>query len=138
MRNKITQENITELKPNEVFVFGSNLSGIHGGGAARKALEWGAEFGNPIGSQGQTYAIPTKSIGIERTLTIDEIFPYVLDFIRHAEMNIDKTFLVTEIGCGLAGLTPEQVAPMFRAATELENIHLPQRFWDNLTNNKSK
>lgn len=134
MKNRTTPENITELKPNEVFVFGSNLSGIHGGGAARKALEWGAEYGNPIGIQGQTFAIPTKSLRIERTLTIAEIQPYVLIFIGYASSHPEKTFLVTEIGCGLAGLTPEQVAPLFVLSTDVSNIHLPKRFWDILNN----
>ena len=134
MKNRTTPENITELKPNEVFVFGSNLSGIHGGGAARKALEWGAEYGNPTGIQGQTFAIPTKSLRIERTLTIAEIQPYVLIFIGYASSHPERTFLVTEIGCGLAGLTPEQVAPLFVLATDVSNIHLPKKFWDILNN----
>ena len=59
--HRITSENITKLEKDEVFVFGSNLSGIHGGGAAKLALKWGAEWGNPKGLQGNTYAIPTKA-----------------------------------------------------------------------------
>ena len=125
---KYTPDNITELLPHQVFVFGSNLSGIHGGGAARTAIKWGAEWGNPVGLQGQTYAIPTKSKGIARTLTIDEIRPFVDEFIQFAKDHPELEFLVTEIGCGLAGLTPEEVRPLFVNALPVENIALPKRF----------
>lgn len=127
---KTTPDNITSLKPNEVFVFGSNLSGIHGGGAAKTALKWGAEYGNPEGLQGNTYAIPTKSENIERTLTIDEIRPYVDQFIRFAHENPDKEFLVTAIGTGLAGHSVKDIVPLFVEALALENIHLPKEFLD--------
>ena len=125
---KTTPDNITELKDNEVFVFGSNLSGIHGGGAARTAMKWGAEWGNPSGLQGNTYAIPTKSHGILRTLTLDEIAPYVTEFILFAKDYPEKQFLVTEIGCGLAGLDPKDVAPLFLEAWTLPNVSLPKKF----------
>lgn len=129
--NRITNDEITELKSGEFFVFGSNLSGIHGGGAARLALDkFGAKWGQAEGIQGNTYAIPTKSENIERTLTIDEIRPYVDTFIDLAKRFPEFTFFVTEIGCGLAGLRHEDVAPLFENAIQFNNIHLPQKFWD--------
>lgn len=129
---RITNDEMTatDVKAGEYFVFGSNLSGIHGGGAARFAYdELGAEWGNPVGIQGQSYAIPTKSENITRTLTIEEIKPFVDEFIEVARTN-PATFYVTEIGCGLAGLTYEQVAPLFKNAMELENVYLPEEFWN--------
>lgn len=126
---RITPEKITELKPTEVFVFGSNLAGRHGRGAAKQALEWGAFYGFFDGAYGQVYAIPTKDANIE-TLPIDEISFYADKFIRFASTRKTITFLVTPIGTGLAGMTPEQIAPLFRAAIDLPNVHLPKRFWE--------
>ena len=98
--NRITPDNITSLQPHEVFVFGSNLSGIHGAGAAKIAVDkFGARWGQPVGIQGKTYAIPTKSEGITRTLTLKEIEPYVNEFIMYAVYHVGNTFLTTEIGC---------------------------------------
>lgn len=131
---RITNDNITKLEPNEVFVFGSNLSGIHGGGAAKAAMQWGAIWGQGIGIQGQTYALPTKSKNIERTLTVEEIQPYVNDLVQCAKENPEKIFLVTEVGCGLAGHIHEDIAPLFIDAIEVSNIHLPTKFWNILNN----
>jgi hypothetical protein len=125
---RITNPNITELKDNQIFVFGSNLSGRHGKGAAKQALTWGAKWGQASGLQGRTYGIPTKNSTITRTLSINEIRPYVYEFIEFARNNKDLLFLVTEIGCGLAGLKPKEVAPLFKEAKELENVWLPERF----------
>lgn len=117
-----------------MFVFGSNLSGIHGGGAARIAYEkFGAIWGEGVGLQSKSYAIPTKSEGIKRTLTLEEIKPYVDSFISCAKDNPHITYLLTEVGCGLAGLQVEDVAPLFQEAVNVNNIHLPQRFWDALS-----
>ena len=127
MRN--SPYNIESLAENEIFVFGSNLSGFHGGGAARTAMAWGAQWGNGIGIQGKTYAIPTKSENIDRTLTVDEIRPHVSDFIEYATQHPELKFLVTEIGCGLAGHEVEDIAPLFEEAMPVENIYLPARFW---------
>ena len=118
---------ITELKENEIFVFGSNLAGIHGAGAAKAAVQWGAVFGKGEGLQGKTYAIPTKDANIQ-VLTLSEIQLYVRNFIEHAKLNTDNIYLVTEIGCGLAGYKPFQVAPMFKAALSLKNVKLPEAF----------
>lgn len=125
---RYTPEIINELQDNEIFVFGSNLSGIHGGGAARQAMQWGAIYGQGILRQGRTYAIPTKSEGIKRSLTIEEIKPYVDGFIFYAKAKRELTFLVTKIGCGLAGYTVEDIAPLFKEAIGIPNIILPKEF----------
>jgi hypothetical protein len=135
MRERTTPEIITELGDNEVFVFGSNLSGIHGGGAAKQALEWGAVWGNPFGAQGKTYAIPTKDKNVYTTLPLESIRPYVESFIEYAETR-NEIFLVTELGCGLAGYVPGQIAPLFLEALKVENIYLPERFWLYLNRNR--
>lgn len=100
----------------EIFVFGSNLSGIHGAGAAKAALdEWGADFYNGLGFQGKSYAIPTKDERIE-TLPLDIVKVFVRAFLAYAVQHPDTRFLVTRIGCGLAGFKDNEVAPLFRAA----------------------
>lgn len=129
MENRTTPEQITKLHENEIFVFGSNLSGRHGLGAAKTALGWGAKWGQGSGLQGKTYGIPTKDASVRRTLSIEEIKPFVDEFIEFALYNPHLTFLVTEIGCGLAGLKPKEVAPLFNDSKEISNIHLPYRFW---------
>lgn len=129
MNNRITPDNVNRLNENQVFVFGSNLSGRHGKGAAKTALTWGAKYGQAAGLQGRTYGIPTKDASVRRTLSISEIKPFVDEFIDFAKNNPHLTFLVTEIGCGLAGLKPKEVAPLFQNASDIQNIHLPHRFW---------
>lgn len=125
MNTRITPNHITELKPNEIFVFGSNLQGYHGGGAARLAMnQWGAVWGQGTGLQGQTYAIPTMQGGI------GTIHPYIDQFIKFAQNDPERTFLVTEIGCGIAGFRPADIAPLFKNAINIPNIWLPQRFWE--------
>ena len=89
---RTTPDRITELRPGEIFVFGSNLAGMQGG--------------------------------------VETIRPYVDEFIGFARQHPRMTFLVTEIGCGIAGFTPAEIAPLFEAARRVENIHLPARFWD--------
>lgn len=125
MKTRVTSNRITELKPNEIFVFGSNLEGAHGGGAALLAWrKWGAIWGQGTGLQGQSYGIPTMHGGPA------VIKPYVDEFIRFAKEHPDTDFLVTEIGCGIAGFKPAEIAPLFEAAVDVPNIYLPQRFWD--------
>lgn len=115
---------ITELREDEIFVFGSNLAGMHGGGAARLAMQrFGAVWGQGVGLQGHSYAIPTMQGGVET------IRPYVDEFTAFARQHPQLKFLVTEIGCGIAGFSVEQIAPLFAQAKELENVYLPQRFW---------
>jgi hypothetical protein len=130
MINRITPENITEILPNEIFVFGSNLSGRHGKGAAKTALRFGAKWGVGNGLQGRSYGIPTKNSTITRTLTINEIKPFLEEFVSFAKHNPELLFYVTEIGCGLAGYQPKDIAPLFYECIDLENVKLPKRFWD--------
>lgn len=132
IQSRTSSSQILYLKPGEVFVFGSNKAGRHGGGAAQFAFRkldaiWGKGFGRV---SKKTYAIPTKGWNLE-VLGLDEIQTYVDQFIAYAmmEKNFYTTFLVTEIGCGLAGYTPEQIAPMFEDAVNVPNIHLPKSFW---------
>ena len=128
MYNKeYTPEFISELKENEIFVFGSNLAGAHAGGAARIALEkFGAVWGQGVGLQGRSYAIPTMQGGVET------IKPYVNEFIDYAYHHSELIFLVTRIGCGIAGFTKEDIAPLFGPAVNLQNVILPKDFADYL------
>ena len=120
---KYTPENITSLAQNEVFVFGSNLQGSHGGGAAAAAVRYfGAIWGQGVGMQGQCYAIPTMHGGV------DVIRPYVDEFIEFAKGHPELIFFVTRIGCGIAGFRDEQMAPLFADALELPNVVLPKSF----------
>ena len=106
-----------------MFVFGSNLAGMHGGGAARIAhLYFGAVMGNGDGIQGQSYAIPTMQGGVE---TIER---YVTEFIAFAKEHPEIFFYVTRIGCGIAGFRDRDIAPLFAAAIDLENVCLPETF----------
>ena len=124
-KGRITPSWIDSLKENEIFVFGSNLAGMHGGGAARIArLHFGAVMGKGIGLQGQSYAIPTMQGGVET------IRPYVDRFIAYAKRHPEKHFLVTPIGCGIAGFEAEDIAPLFEKAKEMKNISLPESFWE--------
>lgn len=122
---RYTPERITELAPDEIFVFGSNLAGAHGGGAARLAYQrFGAVWGEGVGHHGQTYGIPTMQVGV------DTIKPYVDDFIRYAKAHPNLTFLVTRIGCGIAGFRDKDIAPLFKNALKVDNIILPEAFVD--------
>ncbi len=124
-KGRITPSWIDSLKENEIFVFGSNLAGMHGGGAARIArLHFGAVMGKGVGLQGQSYAIPTMQGGVET------IRPYVEDFIAYAKHHQELHFLVTPIGCGIAGFEAEDIAPLFESAKEMKNISLPESFWE--------
>lgn len=124
---RITPHHIAQLKPNEVFVFGSNAQGMHYGGAAAFAVaHFGAVMGNGEGMQGQTYAIPTME-------GLDNLRPAVERFIEFAKAHTEQTFLVTPIGCGIAGYRPEDIAPMFAEALPLANVYLPQSFVKLLT-----
>lgn len=125
MSRNNTPENITHLEPDDVFVFGSNLRGLHGGGAARVAyMKFGAVWGQGVGLQGQSYAIPTMQGGVET------IKPFVDDFITLARELKHKRFFVTRIGCGIAGFSDEEIAPLFEEAYALDNVVLPKSFAD--------
>lgn len=118
-----TPDVVNSLADNEVFVFGSNLRGWHQGGAAKHAQRYfGAVWGQGVGLQGQSYAIPTMQGGV------DTIKPYVDDFIAFAQEHPELRFLVTRIGCGIAGFKDEEIAPLFKKALCLDNIVLPYEF----------
>ncbi len=128
-RPRYTPDRILHLKSNEIFVFGSNLAGIHGGGAARLALErFGAVWGQGVGLQGQSYGIPTMQGGVET------IKPYVDEFIEFAGIHPELIFYVTRIGCGIAGFSDEEIAPLFSEARKLLNVVLPESFCEILEN----
>ena len=119
---KFYNKQITSLKLNEVFVFGSNLKGIHGAGAAKLARDkFGAKIGVGLGFTGQAYAIPTKSDPYT-VLALQTISSYIVLFGVDAKLNPELEFYITQIGCGLAGYTPAQIAPMFNH-TKLDNVH---------------
>ena len=120
-KKRTTPERIQELAPGEIFVFGSNLRGMHGGGAAYAAYrKFGAVMGQGVGLQGRSYAIPTMQGGVET------IKPYVDEFIAFAKDHPELTFLVTRIGCGIAGFSDWEISPLFEAAHTVENIILPE------------
>ena len=130
---RFTPENITHLEPDDFFVFGSNLEGHHCAGAARTAMEhFGAIWGQGVGVQGRSYAIPTMQGGI------DTIKPYVDEFLELASYWDENTFYVTRIGCGIAGFTDEQIAPLFDKAIDLYNVVLPESFFYIIVRNRNK
>ena len=122
-RPDYTPERIEALKADEIFVFGSNLAGMHGGGAAWFAFrKFGAVMGCGVGLRGQSYAIPTMQGGVET------IKPYVDEFISFAKSHPELFFYVTRIGCGIAGFKDQEIAPLFKEAAGVENICLPKSF----------
>jgi len=135
-QGRISAEHITTLEKDEVFVFGSNKQGKHGKGAALTAKKkFGAKEGRGAGMQGRSYGIPTKhrpTMQKKDRMDLDEIAWYVDKFIEFTKLNPQLTFLVTKIGCGLSRYHPNQVAPLFEEALDLENVHLPLCFWEAL------
>lgn len=123
---RVASDRIAKLGEKEIFVFGSNIQGAHGGGAAWYAhKKFGAEWGVGEGITGRTYALPT----MEGEASLKHAVEH---FIACAKQHPELTFLVTAVGCGIAGYAPKEVAPLFREATSLENVYLPQVFWDNM------
>ena len=122
MIERITPEHISTLQPGQIFVFGSNQFGHHAGGAARYALDhFGAEWGIGEGLQGRSYAIPTMEGLLSTKQAVER-------FIAFAKAHPQLTFLVTPIGCGIAGYTPHEIAPFFADAQDINNIYLPESF----------
>lgn len=122
--SRITPERITRLGTNEIFVFGSNDRGLHHGGAAKIAVEcFGAIMGQGHGLQGKSYAINSMS-------GIPEMERDIKQFCEFAKSNPQKHFLVTPIGCGIAGFSPNEIAPLFKECKELTNVSLPKSFWN--------
>jgi len=127
---KFTPDKITKLKKNQVFVFGSNEAGIHGAGAAKLAEEkFGAIRGMGYGLQGKSFGIPTKDTFI-RTLPLDKIEFYIYSFLTEVMEYPDTEFLVTKIGCGLAGYSEDQIANLFKGKFIPENVTLPESFFN--------
>ena len=124
MKDRVTPEMVTDLNPNEVFVFGCNIDGSHAGGAAAYAVQhFGAVVGQAEGLQGSSYAIPT--VDVSRL----EMFMAIRRFIDFARQHPDKNFLVTKIGCGHAGYSEKEMASAFAGAFDIPNIALPLEFW---------
>lgn len=120
---RTASDRISQLGDNEIFVFGSNIQGSHGGGAAWVAhKQFGAEWGVGQGLTGRTYALPTMEgeASFEHAVGV---------FLECARQHPELTFLVTAVGCGIAGYRPDFVAPLFREAADLENVYLPEVFW---------
>ena len=125
-----TPDSITSLKKGEIFVFGSNESGIHGAGAAAFAEQrFGAKRGQGWGLAGKTFAIPTKDWRIMQ-LPLSAIKFYIGRFVAFASDNPQYKFYVTKIGCGLAGFTVEDIAPLFLCYKLPSNVILPKDFVD--------
>ena len=125
-RQRITPKQVISLEPGEVFVFGTDARGEHDYGSSRYAVDmFGARPGQPEGIQGSSYAIPTE-------YDIPDMKPFVDRFTAYARRNPRLTFLVTPVGCGAAGHTPEEVAPLFIEASDLRNVCLPESFWEAL------
>jgi hypothetical protein len=135
--DRITPENIIRLSSNEIFVYGSNLAGRHGKGAAATAYKrFGATSGRCHGLDNHTYGIPTKDAELH-VLPLSTIARYVSNFITDATVMRDKKFLVTAIGTGLAGYSANDIAPLFASAVNIDNIYLPSEFWASLNTMKS-
>lgn len=129
---RVTPEELTELSKGQVFVYGSNELGLNGAGAARFAEEkLGAQPGKGFGISGSCFAIPTKDWTI-KTLPLEVVEFYVKRFIAFTQDHLHRKwdFMVTKIGCGLAGFTPEEIAPFFKECRDQKNIWLPQDFHD--------
>ncbi len=126
---KYTPDKITSLAENEIFVFGSNIEGTHGGGSARVAFnKFGAVWGEGVGLHGKSYAIPTMHGGLK------DIKPYVDEFIRFAKLHGELTFLVVRLGCNYAGFYVYEIASLFKDAIDVENIILPKDFVESILN----
>ncbi|MCR5192569.1 MAG: hypothetical protein K6D59_04620 [Bacteroidales bacterium] len=124
--NRISSDNIGHLNENEIFVFGSNIQGMHGGGAAWYAHKnFGAEWGVGEGLTGRTYALPTMEGVASLKRAVD-------NFTACARHHPELTFLVTAVGCGIAGYKPQEVAPLFRESLSMENVYLPKVFIEEL------
>lgn len=132
---RFTPEVITELKPNEIFVFGSNWAGRHGKGAALQAVKWGAKYGVGLGLEGQTFALPTKNRKLE-TCELHEIHGAVIQLHICVQENKNKHFLITKIGCGLAGYGIAEIAPLFKNFIRFSNVSLPMEFVDVIKNGR--
>jgi len=132
-KDRVTGLVVPPLKDNEIFVFGSNFPhGRHGAGAAKQAkIYYGAKYGQGEGLMGQSYGLPTVDWTKNyKPLNANKIKPYADNFIQCAKDNPQLTFLLTDIGCGLAGNSPKDIAPLFKECIDMENVKMPQCFWE--------
>lgn len=137
LNEKYTPDFVMELDKDEVFVFGSNLNGMHAGGASLMALRnFGAEWGKAEGIQGQSYAIPTDIRGEAVENVSAYLKKHIDKFIEYAKDHQEKTFLVTKVGCGNAGFDEEFMAQFFKEALDMKNARLPREFVESLTKEK--
>jgi hypothetical protein len=120
-------EVIKSLADDEIFVFGSNYAGRHGKGAALQAVKFGAIRGQGVGLMGKTYGIATKDRNL-KVLPLESIKKQIAKFLDFARENKQFRFLVTPIGCGLAGYRPRQIAPLFYDYEIPDNVFLPESF----------
>lgn len=117
---------ITALSTDQIFVFGSNTEGRDGAGAARAALSFGAQYGNPRGLQGKTYAIITKDLRKgNRSVSLSYIESQIKEMYNFARKHREKEFIVTPIGCGLGGFSASEIGPLFTKNHPPDNISLP-------------
>lgn len=120
-----THQDGTQPTNGELFVFGSNLAGIHGAGAARAARQlFGAEWGKGVGYTGRSFAIPTKDKNIE-SLTLGEVARYIASFNLYVRNHPDTEFFLTRVGCGLAGFRDDEIAPFFEY---FPNVNYPEEW----------
>ena len=127
MKCKVYEDFVYKLDHNEIFVFGSNEGGKHGKGAAKTAVKFGAIYGIGYGIQGKTYGIPTKNKNL-KVLKLSKIEKYVQKFIKYVKNNEEKHFIITKIGCGLAGFKEKEIAPLFEELIDYENVSMPKDF----------
>ena len=131
---RITPSDVERLRDNEIFVYGSDIAGSHKSSAASRAYKrFGATPGRCHGFDNQSYGIPTKDADMT-ALPLERIKRYVHNMIVDAQTYPEKIFLVTKIGCGSDGYVPEQIAPLFSEAIQVENVYLPDEFWKVLMN----
>jgi hypothetical protein len=132
VEREYTPENVTSLKPNEVFVFGSNAEGVHGKGAALLAKNnFGAKQGQAEGLQGQAYGVITKkNWRVEKSSTLSEIGKGLQDMLLFAKANQNKKFLVTKLGSSLAGYSIEEIKGLFEKLKNIipNNVILPKEY----------
>jgi len=127
IQREYTPENITSLKPNEIFVFGSNTEGRHGKGAAKQAMSFGAKYGKAEGLQGQSYAIVTKDLSKgTRSVSLNRIQEQLADFLTHADRHPELKFYVTKLGSALAGYGVHEIKALFK------QLHLEEPIPDNV------
>lgn len=128
---RFTNPDIRRLEPGEIFVFGSNTQGRHGKGAAKYAMQkFGAKWGDAEGLTGQCYALPTVGDNLTK-MRAERIAVHIQRFLKTAAKHPSLTFLVTLVGCGLAGHKPSIIGPMFAGAPS--NVILPKEFWEAIT-----